>query len=57
MKFISGECTTVKRYLNWVYGISMKTLTLDQFELWWRGLSDEERAIEWSKAIVHPDFD
>jgi len=56
MKYVEADCRVIKPYMEWLYR-SVCDLTLDQFALWWRELSDEDRKVEWDKCTLHPDFD
>jgi hypothetical protein len=57
MAYVEADCGKIKHYMDWVHGKHMEAMTLDQFALWWRGLSDQERQVEWDKCTLHADFD
>lgn len=57
MPYNPSDLKVIKHYMEWLYPNSIPKLTEDQFGLYWRGLSDQERKVEWDKCTLHMDFD
>lgn len=57
MPYQEYQCHYYRDAFNWLYGKDMANMSEDQFALWWRSLSEQERLTEYQKALLCPVFD
>lgn len=56
MDFTGENIAAIKRYAEWVYR-GYEDMTLEEFEVAIKKMSDVEWGALWSKCLLHPDFD